>query len=332
VKTRVILILAVLAALASAAFLLSASFFASHDFAFEKEKGLPEDTAILVKTKVERFGVQKGDAFTYSVEVWYNPDQVSEIDRISLDKSVKLEPFETRDTKEKEFNLDSRTRVYRKEYEIQLISGKVSYLYKFPAIVVPYKLKDSAILLNKSVAPKAIFVAPRLPDDVRGLELEPLKGKIEDVRQEFLPWILWILGGFIAALGVADLAWRAIPQWIGMLGQKRKAEGISVLSEAYHSLCENVAMDVDPKRLFHQMDQILRIVLARKEKTDWLEEPNLDLLSSGIKPLVISLIEKCQKAYIPEIIERRETEESLRQLEEILSFYFGEAEVQSWRS
>lgn len=333
-KTRIVLIvtaLATLAAVASAFFLLSPSL-SPHDLVLEKEEGLPEGEAILVKTKVERFGVHKGDAFPYFVEVWYNPDQVSEIDRTSLDKGVNLEPFEVRDTREREFNLDSRTRVYRREYEIQLIDGEVDVLYEFPTIVVRYRPKDSEGLFEKTVVPESIFVASRLPPDVGGLELRPLKGKIEDVSQKRLPWILWILGGFLAALGVADLAWRAIPQWKEMAKQRRKVEGGDVLSEAYRSLHENLAMGVEPKPLFHQMDHILRIVLARKEKTDWLEEPNLDIVSPGIRPSVISLFEKCQKAYRPEVVEQKYIEETLRQLEEILSFYFGEGEVETWRS
>jgi hypothetical protein len=341
-KARIVWILAALATLAavvSAFLLLSHSFLGSQDLAVKPfEKGLREGEAILVKTRAERFGVQKGDAFPYLVEVWYNPDQVSEIDRTSLDKNVNLEPFEIRDIKEKAFTLDSGTRVYQREYEIQLIDGEVEHLYEFPTIVVRYSLKGSEGLLDKTVVPEPIYVAPRLPPDVTNLDLgsgpgygplRPVKGEIEDVGQNRLPWILWTLGGFLAALAVADLGLRVIPQWKEMAKQRRKTD---VLSEAYHSLVENVAMAVEPKRLLHQTDHILRLVLARKEKSDWLEEPNLDLVSSGIKEPVISLFEKCQKAYEPEVIEQEEMEEALRQLEEILRFYFGEGEMAAWRS
>ena len=340
-KARIVWILAALAALAavaSAFLLLSHYFLGSEDLAVKPfEKGLREGEAILVKTRAGRFGVQKGDAFPYLVEVWYNPDQVSEIDRTSLDKNVNLEPFEIRDIKEKVFTLDSGTRVYQREYEIQLIDGEVEHLYEFPTIVVRYSLKGSEGLLNKTVVPEPIYVAPRLPPDVTNLDLgsgpgygplRPVKGEIEDVGQNRLPWILWTLGGFLAALAVADLGLRVIPQWKGMAKQRRK---VDVLSEACRSLYENVAMAVEPKRLLHQMDHILRLVLARKEKSDWLEEPNLDLVSSGIREPVISLFEKCQKAYEPEVIEQKEMEEALRQLEEILGFYFGEGEMAAWR-
>jgi hypothetical protein len=339
-KTKLVWILTGLAALVAVAlilFLPSHSFIQSHN-STAAEKGLPKDQAILVGTKAERFGVQKGDAFLYLVEVLYNPGQVSEIDRASLDKNVNLEPFEIRDIKETEFDLDSRTRVYQRQYDIHLINGEVEHLYEFPTIVVRYKPKDVEGFADKAVVPEPIYVAPRLPDDVSNLEiigygsLRPLKAEIEDLSQNRLPWILWGLGGFLAALAVADLSLRVIPQWKEKTKPTRKIEMGDVLYQAYRSLHGNVAMGAKPKRLLHQMDHILRVVLAQKEKVGWLEEPNLDLVSSGIKPSVISLFEKCQKAYATEVIEQKEVEEALRQLEEILSFYLGEGEMAAWRS
>ena len=337
IKTRLVWILTGLAALVTVALIL---FLPSpQDLAVGRAKmeELPKGQAILVATRSERFGVQKGDAFLYLVEVLYDPDQVSEIDRASLDRNVNLEPFEIRDIKETGFDLDSRTRVYQREYEIQLISGEVEHLYEFPTIVVRYSLKDPQGFAEKAVVPEPIYVVPRLPADISDLELgygplRPLKGKIEDVSQNRLPWLLWALGGCVAALAVADLTLRVIPQRKGMLKQTRKVESGDVLYQAYRSLHGNVAMAVEPKRLLHQMDCILRLILARKEKSDWLEEPNLDLLSSGIREPVISLFEKCQKSHGPEIIEQKEVEEALKQLEEILSFYFGEGEMAAWRS
>lgn len=344
-KARIVWILAALAtlaAVASAFLLLGHAFLGSNDLAVKPfEKGLREGETILVKTRSERFGVQKGDAFPYLVEVWYSPDQVSEIDRASLDKNVNLEPFEIRDIKEKVFTLDSGTRVYQREYEIQLIDGEVEHLYAFPTIVVRYSLKGSEGLLDKTVVPEPIYVAPRLLPDVTNLDLgsgpgygplRPVKGEIEDLGQNRLPWIFWILGGFLAALGVADLGLRIIPQWKEMAKQRRRMRSGDALAQAYRSLHENVALAVEPKRLLHQMDHILRLVLARKEKSGWLEEPNLGLVSSEIREPVISLFEKCQRAYKPEVVEQEEMEEALRQLEEILSFYFGEGERAAWRS
>jgi hypothetical protein len=333
VRTRIIWILATLGAIctvALTAFLLNPSFLPSDDLVL-KEEGLLEGEAILVRTGVEGFGVQKGDAFLYSVEVWYNPDLVSGIDRASVDKGLNLQPFEIREITESESDLDSRTRVYRREYEVQLIHGDVDALYEFPSLVVRYTPEDSEGLFEKTVVPEAIFVAPRLPPDVAGLELRPLKGEVEDVSRKRPPWILWTLGGFLMALGAVDLAWRTIPQRRELTKQRRKVEGGEVLVQAYRSLCGNVAIGSDRNRLLHQMDHILRLVLARKEKVDWLEEPDLDSVAPDIRPAVTSLFEQLGKTHAM-VVEHGDTEESLRLLEGILHFYFGEVEVESWRS
>jgi hypothetical protein len=332
-KTRIIWILAALAGICAVvltAFLLNPSFLRSDDLPLEGE-GLPEGEAILVETGAEGLGIQKGDAFPYFVEVRYSPDLVSGIDRASLDRGLNLQPFEIRDMRESESDLDSRTRVYRRTYELQLIQGEVDTLYEFPSLVVRYTTKDSEGMFEKTVVPEAIFVAPRLPPDVEGLELRPLKGKVEDESQKRLAWILWTLGACLLALGAADLVWRAIPQWKALTKQRRKLESGDVLVQAYRSLCGNVATGSEPNRLLHQMDRILRVVLARNEKIDWLEEPDLDSVAPDIRPAVTSLFEKLGKNHAM-VVERRETEETLRLLEEILHFYFGEVEVEAWKS
>lgn len=337
-KTRLVWILTGLAALVAVAlilFLPRGSLVPSHDSA-AVEHGLPKDRAILVGTKAERFGVQKGDVFRYLVEVLYDPSQVSEIDTTSLDKSLYLEPFEIRDTKEGQFDVDARTRVYRKEYEIQLITGKVDYLYNLPDLVVRYGLKNTGVFSETNVVPEPIFVSSRLPDDITDLEigygpLRPIRVEIEDVTQKRLPWILWGFGGFVGAVAVADLAWRRAIVRKGAAKQRIVAEG-DVLPEAYRSLQEGLATGVEPKVLLHQMDHMLRIVLVRKENADWLEQPDFDNLSPGISQPVPSLFEKCQKAYRPEAVERTEVEQALSQLEEILGFYYGQEELEAWRS
>jgi hypothetical protein len=339
-KKRLFWILTGLAALVTVALILLLPNQQDSSVGKAEVEQLPKGQAILVNTRAERFGVQKGDAFLYLVEVLYNTGQVSEMDRVSLDKNVNLDPFEIRDIKETLFDLDSETCVYQRQYEIQLINGEVEYLYEFPTIVVRYKLKDAEGFEEKAIVPEPIYVASRLPDDVHDLinnpepgygSLRSLEGEIEVVSQNRLPWILWILGGFLMTLTVADLTLRVIPQWKEKAKQTRKIEMGDVLFQAYRSLHGNVAMGAKPKSLLHQMDHILRVVLARKEKVGWLEEPNLDLVPSGIKPSVISLFEKCQKAYGTEDTEQKEVEEALRQLGEILEFYFAE-EVEAWKS
>ena len=109
-------------------------------------------------------------------------------------------------------------------------------------------------------------------------------------------------------------------------------EGVDVLSEAYRALHGNIANGTESKSLLHQVDHILRVVLAHKDQVDWLDGANLDRVPSDIRPTVISLFERCQKAYTPEALEQRDKEEALTQLEDILNFYFGKREVEAWRS
>jgi hypothetical protein len=340
IKTRLVWILTGLAALVTVTLIL---FLPNQDdlsVGQAKVEQLPEGQTILSNAWPELQSVQMGDAFLYIIEVLYNPDQISEIDRDSLDNNVNLEPFEIRDTKETEFNLDSGARIYQRQYEIQLINGEIEYLYEFPTIVVRYKLKGVDGFAETSVVPESIYVAPRLPDDVSNLvsnielgydPLRPLEGEVEDTGQNRWIWILWALGGFLAVLTVADLSWRVIPQWKEKLRQAREMEMGDVLHQAYRSLSANVAAGAEPKSLLHQMDHILRVVLAQEEKFGWLEEPNLDLVSSEIRPSVVSLFEKCRKAYGTEDIKQEEVEEALGQLREILEFYFAE-EAEAWKS
>ena len=339
-KTRVVWILTGLTALVAVVVILLLPN--PHDLAVGKVKyeTLPKEQAILVKTRAERFGVQKGDVFLYLVEVLYDPGQVSHIDRASLDKNVNLEPFEIRGVKETESDLDPTTCLYQRQYEVQLINGDVEHLYEFPTLVVRYGLKDVQGFADEAVVPEPIYVASRLPGNVSNLidnlelgygPLRPLRGEIEDVSQNRLPWMLWVLGGCLAAVTVADLGFRVIPQRRDKAKPTVKIETGDVLYQAYRSLHGNVAMGAEPKALLHQMDHMLRIVLARKEKADWLEEPDFDKVSPRIRATVVSLSEKCQKAYRPEVVQQTEVEEALTQLGEILEFYLAQ-EVEAWKS
>jgi hypothetical protein len=332
VKTRSIWILAALALviIVAAAALIVSLYVVPYDLAFEKDEGLPEGKSVLIRTNVEGFGIHKGDAIKYFVDVLYDPDQVAEIDKTSIDSSLSFKPLEIRDTKETEFDFDDRTRIYRREYEIQLIDGQVDTLYEFPSIVVRYKHGDTGKFYETSLLPEPIYVSARLPSDVSSLELRPTKGSVAAASQKSLPWILWALGGLLTVLGAGDLAWRVSPQMREKTKQRRKAEGVDVLSQACQSLHMNVAVSVEPKLLLHQMEHILRIVLARKEGLDWLEEINFDVVSSEIRPCVLSLFENCQKAHLPATPEQEDVEQTLKQLEEILNFYFGKRAAEIW--
>jgi hypothetical protein len=331
VKTRLPLILASLAAIVAAGIWVTPSFLSLRQVTFEKDKGIAEGKAIAVKTRVEGFGVHKGDAIPYSVEVRYNLDLVSSLDKTSLDKSVNFKPFEVRKVADREFELPPRTRVYLREYQIQLIDGKVNNLYKFPSILVRYKSKESGAFEEKAITPDPVFIASRLPADASGFDLKPIQAGIEDANRNDLHRILIALAGLLSILALVDLAWRAIPQWREGTRKRRRAEGVDVLSEAYRFLHDTFAQGAEPRRLFHQMDHILRIVLARKENVSWLEEPDLDRVTPGIKTEVISLFSRHQGVDGNRSGEQKEVQEALGQLDKILKFYWGEGEVRAWR-
>jgi hypothetical protein len=298
-----------------------------------KERGLRDGEAISVRTRAERFGVQKGDAFGYVLEVWYDAEKIAEIDRASLDHALNLDPFEIRGGREVAFDLDGGTKVIRKEYEIQLIAGKVNYLYRFPTAIIRYRPKQSEGLFDKKITPESIYVSSRLPDRLGDLELgygplRPVKGIIEGRGENRLPLILWVVGGLLGAVVVADVSLRVISHRKRRSRQGRK---VDVLPQAYRSLCEHAAGPGDPRRLLHRMDHLLRVVAARKESGDWLDEPSFDLVSSGIREAVISLFQKCQKAYDLEAVEQSDAQELLRELDKILVFQFGKKQVDAWR-
>ena len=330
-KTRFALILASLAAVAAAGIWAAPSFLSMRQLTFEKDKGIAEGKAIAIRTRVNGFGVHKGDVVPYAVEVRYNLELVSGLDKTSLDKSVNFKPFEVRKVADREFDLPPRTRVYVREYQIQLIDGKVNNLYKFPAVLVRYKSKESDAFEEKAVTPDPVFIASRLPADAGGFDLRPIQVSIEDPDFKNLPRILIALGCLLAILALADLTWKTIPQWREGARQRRKLEGTDVLSEAYRSLNDTFAKGEEPRRLFHQMDHILRIVLARKERMDWLGEPALDRVSPDIRMDILSLLSKCEGVDGNRPPEQREVQEALGQLNKILTFYWGEGEVRAWK-
>jgi hypothetical protein len=339
-KVRLIWIIGGLAALATVATIWFATGQNNLSLTEAKIDQLPEGQAILGSAWPERQSVQLGDDFLYTIEVIYNPDQISEIDRDSLDTNVNLAPFEIRSTNETEFNLDSGARVYQRQYDIQLISSQTEYLYEFPTIVVRYKLKDGNGFADASIVPEPVYVASRLPSDMSSIinslkagndsPLRPMQGTTEDASRNRLPWIFWSLGGFLIIMVVADFTLRVIPQRREQERRAKEAKMSHVLYQAYRSLKQNVSSGTEPGALFHQMDHILRILLAQKEKDGWLEELNLDLVPDGIRPSVISLFDRCQKAYGAEEISPKELSEALEELGKILNYYFT-VEAEAWR-
>jgi hypothetical protein len=312
-----------------------------------KIEKLPQGQVIMVDSRAERFGVQLGDTVLYFVDVLYDPEMVSEIDKSSMDESVKLEPFEIRDMQETDFKLDDSTRIYRRQYEIQLINGDVDYLYEFPSIVVSYKPADSGGYMEVPGTAEPVYVASRLPDDIEDIGdirgsyqlgdiigdvinsnidlgyymLRPLNGEILSIEQNPLPWILIAVGGLLVIGMLADSTLRVIPQRKEEK-EKAKTEKNKPISQAYNSLYENRERGVSTENILYQIDHIVRIVLVQNEDMDWLEEMNTDLLPPEIRETVISLFEKTQKT-VKEGLEQQNVEESLESLDKILDSITG---------
>ncbi len=309
----------------------------SGDIAFENDLALSEENAIQGKTRVEDLGVQKGDLFSYYLEVWYDSRKVAELDQATLEKSIHFDPFEIKNINVQEYNLGNHVRLYQREYILQLVTGKAGQLYEFPEMVIRYQPKGSDGLLPMSVSPEPVFVASRLGAEVRDLTfgygpLRPIAAKILEVGKT-IPWIFWGLGGSLVALGLVDLrrGQKAIPQRSTPNKERKSPEHLGEAYRAYRSLIENIAMAGEPKRLLHQMDHVLRVLLAQQEKIDWLTELNPETLPGEIRKPTAFLIELCRRAYSSKDVDVRDIEGGLRQLEEIFAFYFGQEEMAAWR-
>jgi hypothetical protein len=264
--------------------------------------------------------------------VQYDPSQVLEIDRSSLDKSIDFKPFEIRDSREADYVVNERTRAYRKEYELQFIEGKLDQAYTFPSLVVRYKLKDSGGYADKAVDLGPVYAASRLPEDVEQLELRMLTEKLEDPSRRYVPWVLWSVGGLLILAGAVNLAWRTIPQWRqAAAGARKRTEQDDVIAQAYRSLLNNAERDAEPRQVFQQTDRLLRLVLARKENISWLDEPDLNGISPQIKETVLSLFEATQQMNNG-AVSKDGIQPTLDQLQSVLGYYYGAGEIKAWRT
>ncbi|HEX9077241.1 MAG TPA: hypothetical protein VF932_15750 [Anaerolineae bacterium] len=298
----------------------------------EKGKGLGKDQIISARAGARVYGVRKGDAFPFVLEVLYDSTQIAEIDRANLDKSVNLRPFEVRDFQDTEFAMDAHTRIFRREYTLQFIDGKVDQSYQLPTIVVRYRLKNTDGFAEKGALPDPIVVQSRLSEDISNLELRPITDKIVDPSRDRLMVVLWGGGGLIGVFAVAHLALRTIPQWRSQSKQRRRIAEEDVFIQAYRALDPQQVRRAEPKRVLYQIDHLLRLILAEKEKVGWLEEPNLESLPAAIRPSVTELLTKTQQSYSLNGTGPADIEIALNKLDTVLQFYFGPDEIKQWRT
>ncbi len=296
-----------------------------------KGHSLGKDLVISAQAGPREYGVGKGDVFPFLLEVLYDSNQVAGIDRPSLDQAVNFKPFEVRHYTESEFAMDSRVRVYRREYELQFIDGKLDQPYQLPTIVVRYQLNNTNGFAEKAVVPAPIYVRSRLPQDVSDIELQLITDKIQDPSRNRLIAVLWVFGGLLLVGTVVDLAGRVIPRWRERVKQRRGPQSSDALVQAYRSLNPLTAPD-GGAALLRQIDHILRLVLADKEKQGWLDEPSLDRVPDEIKPVLTALFGRCQQAYGRNGIGPTDTEQTVQELDRILGFYYGAGEVEAWRN
>jgi hypothetical protein len=340
IKKKLVWILSGVAVLVIVALILFLPQTGSFAAGKTKASELPEGQAILCNAYPELKSVQKGDAFLYVLEVLYDTNQISGIDSVTLDSNVNLSPFEIRETTDVEFSLDSDTRVFQRQYEIQLINGDVDELYTFPTIVVRYKLQTADGYAETSVLPESVYVSPRLPDNVMVVSsdtqlnyesLRSVEGEIESSGQSSLSWILWITGALLAMVALTDLTLRYVYKGNDKTVKTSEDDLSELIGQSYCSLRENIQAGAKPSVIFHRIDHILRLVMIQKENNSWLSDADFDRVSFEIKPVLLSLFEKCQMDYEEAKAGSENIEEALKQLEEILEFYFGE-EMGAWKS
>ncbi|NLL89538.1 MAG: hypothetical protein GX226_00280 [Dehalococcoidales bacterium] len=300
---------------------------------------LPDGKNILASAWPEKQGVQKGDAFYYVVEVVYDINFASGIDKVSLDENVNLNPFEVKSISERSFKLDSQTRVYQRLFLVQMVSGNVERMYDFPSIVVKYKLKESNGFAETPAIPESVYVAPRLPSSgaliISGLNdgtysLQPVEGNIQKVGVNIISLVLWIVGGLLLVFMVLALVYHVIPQWKENEKRQRSKQMSADLKESYSSLLKNREDGVKPASIMHQIDHIHRLILLPEDSVDLLQEPNLEEVPCEIKPVVISLFQKCDSAYENGDIKQQDVEEAVKQLEVVLKHFYAE-DMEEWK-
>lgn len=297
---------------------ISAFFFPK--LVLEKESGLGQYATIETKAWPQGDAFHLGDMISYFIEVKYNPTTVEGIDKTSIDKNLILEPFIIKSQSEKEFQIDSYTMVFIKEYKLQLVSGELSKLYSFPPLLLNYRLKDSGYF-DKKIILQPIPMGSRLPAEVKGLELKPLDGMVlNKSRQGFTAAIIGF-GIFCGTLFVIELFRQTYKRKKKSENFQKRLEGIEDIFSNYQHLAANPKKG-NPKAALHQAHQILRTLLFRKEGIDWLS-PSFECLPADMRHLIPELIAKLQLAYCEGQVAEEELNSALRELGKVFEFYTG---------
>jgi hypothetical protein len=297
---------------------------------YRQARGLAPDQIIAAQAQAGTFSVRKGDVFPFVLQVLYDSTQIGGIDRTNLDQALNLKPFEVRAFRDAEYDLDDRTRVFQRQFDLQLIDGKVGQSYQLATIVVRYQMRQANSFGEKAVVPDPILVAARLPDKIDNLELRPISDMVEDASRDRVAGILLALGGVMVAGGIVHLAWRAARPFRTGKAPAPAGDG-HVVAQAYRALHQHSTGE-SPALVLHQAYHILWLTLNQKAGAGWLQEPSLDRLPAPITPTVTAVLATCEQAYSEDEIGSEQVEETIRKLTQILQFYFGAGEVEAWKS
>jgi hypothetical protein len=328
-RLRFVIGLAALAVVVLLAWVAGAFVLQTGPVLYRKPRGLGQDQIISAQAYAGAFGIHKGDAFPFLLQVLYDSTLITGIDRASLDQAADLKPFEVRSFRDVEYDLDGRTRVFERQYELQLIDGEAGRIYSLPTIVVRYRLGVANGLAEKAVVPDPISVAKILPDNINPLELRPISDMVADPSRERFTWVLVAFGVLVMVTGIADLTWQAVRPFRDRTPASPRENSAGV-AQAYRSLQRGLT-NLAPRALHHQIYHILWLVLNRKEGAGWLQEPHLDRVTPEIRPVVVALYARCERAYSSNEIGAGEIALTVDQLNQVLRFYYGASEIEAWK-
>ncbi len=311
-------------AIAAAVVMLAPNWLFPQSFEFQHtKKGLPQDQVFRGQASATRSGVRLGEPFTYLVEVWYDPAEIASVDRASLDKNLDFKPFEVRNLRDSEYTINARTRAFRREYELQLLNGKVNQSYEFPSFVVRYKFAKTDAYADKAIVPAPVFVAAMVPDNLDEVELKPITTELVDPGNGVLPPILWGVAALLGVVALGDLGWRVLPRWRALVRRRSLAQSPDKVARAYRALVKNLRRGADREDVLYQIDHVVRMVLVRQQQGSWLQEPNLDALPENLRPSATQLLDGNSAG---------SAEDAVAHLDKILKAYYGDRQVEAWKN
>lgn len=320
-RTRFLLLLVFVPA-AVALFFAAAYFFGFGEgkVAPELHRRLPSVQGLIVETETDGAGKHLGDKITYRLKVSYNPNEL-QLDRAALQSAVVFGPFRVLNFRATEEKIDSRTTLYLQEYTLQLLSGEVNKLYRFPELTVYYTIESTGQQATLKTEPAPIFIAARFPPDATDFPLKPLKGNLQRREGVTILAISLIVAGALP-MGAAFVLLRR------RYRVKKQAQVLPANVADLYELAdylEKTVITANPQLAVRMLYQAVRTLLERKEQIDWLS-PDFRKMPSDRRERMLAYLHVCGVAYQPEEVARERAKELLREFKELLGFYRWYAE------